>query len=109
MIERQSLRQQLARLPPVAPGGVPGQVQAQFDAARMKAARPVQRRLAFEIVPLEAEAQFAKTSKQRTPARADRVPRRCFREGRTRPCGNHGAAAADSRHSADFASRLTAL
>ena len=53
----------LDRLAGVGQGRLAVEVEAQLQAARMKTARPIQLRLRFEIVPLKAEAEGAKTAK----------------------------------------------
>ena len=58
-----------------------GEVQAKFDAARVKACGPVKLALRKKIVPLHAETRAAKISKQRLPA-AHVPPRAGFSEGR---------------------------
>jgi hypothetical protein len=75
-IEGERLRTQLNRLQRLPESGSTRQVQTQFDASRMKAARPVQRFVALEIMPFEAETQLAKVAKKRTPPGADGLPSR---------------------------------
>src|SRR5262249_30655569 len=51
------------------------QIQTNLHAARMKTARPIQRRCALEIVPFHAEPGPAEAGPERLPARAERSPR----------------------------------
>jgi len=68
------------------------QVQAELEGAGMKAARPVERVAALEVVPFDAEAQFPHIAEEGTPAIADGSPGRGFRKQR-RPMARCGGAA----------------
>jgi len=50
---------------------VPGEIQAKFDAAGVKAARPIARVVTGEVVPFDADAVLAITAVQALPAAAE--------------------------------------
>ena len=56
------------------------QIQAKFDAARMKARRPIELALGLKIMPLETVTHATKTAEDRLPARAHIAPSGGFSE-----------------------------
>lgn len=54
--------------------GVSRKIQAQLDAAGMKAAGPIELLRASEVMPFKAETKFPKIAKKWTPARAHLAP-----------------------------------
>jgi hypothetical protein len=56
------------------------EVEAEFEAARMKTGGPIQLLFCCEFVPLEAEAKFAIAAKEWAPSAAHVTPRRSLGE-----------------------------
>ena len=62
---------------------IAGQIQADFDAARMKTFAPVKFRVRLEVVPFKTHARPAHAAVQMPPTFANGSPRRPFGERRS--------------------------
>ncbi len=66
-------------------GTIPREIQAQFDAARMKTPRPLERLRGGEFVPLHTDTQVMEPAVQQVPIAPDSFPNRRFADGHAPP------------------------